>query len=116
MADNSFCLCPWLPHCQAQSSDWLFHLLKLTVSWLRSAIAFAAAGARCSCFVWGLMADVFDIKKFLKAKASDKQYLRQLHRLEEEALSTESVEKAVQGAIVSLEDAKSRAFVIYGEP
>jgi hypothetical protein len=62
------------------------------------------------------MADVFDINKFLKAKNSDKQYYRQLHRLEEDGLSTESVEKAVQGAVKSLGQPDSRAFVIYGEP
>jgi hypothetical protein len=62
------------------------------------------------------MSASFDINKFRKTKNNQQQYFRQLHRLDEEGLSTESVEKAVQGAIVSLAETTSRAFVIYGEP
>lgn len=62
------------------------------------------------------MSAYFDINKFLKNKGTGQEYYRQLHRLDEAGLSTESVEKAVQGAIISLENPGSRAFVIYGEP
>jgi hypothetical protein len=62
------------------------------------------------------MADGFDINKFLKKSGTEQEYYRQLHRLDDAGLSTESVEKAVQGAIVSLKNPGSRAFVIYGEP
>lgn len=58
----------------------------------------------------------FDINNFRKASYPDKQYLRQIRRLDEAGLSTESVETAVQGSIVSLASSDSRAFVIYGEP
>jgi hypothetical protein len=63
-----------------------------------------------------LMTTHFDINNFRKTNNSDKQYYRQLHRLDEAGLSTESVEKAVQGSIISLANRDSRAFVIYGEP
>jgi hypothetical protein len=62
-----------------------------------------------------LMTTHFDINNFRKTNNSDKQYYRQLHRLDEAGLSTESVEKAVQGSIISLANRDSRAFVIYGE-
>lgn len=64
------------------------------------------------------MDPVFDINKFKAAARSDekRQYYKQLKRLEADDLSTESVERAVQGAMANLDQDDSRSFVIYGEP
>ncbi len=59
--------------------------------------------------------DGFNIERFMSKSGSADQYERQLRRLTSGGKSVASIERAVRGAIESLEK-KGRSFVIYGEP
>ncbi len=58
----------------------------------------------------------FDIGKFKNVTPKGARYERQLSRLRDSGLYTESIEKAVEGAIKNINASQSRSFVIYGEP
>ena len=58
----------------------------------------------------------FDISKFKVLSPKNTRYARQLSRLREDRKYTESIEKAVEGAIKNIKERKSKSFVIYGEP
>ena len=59
----------------------------------------------------------FDINKFKVIIAKNTRYARQLSRIrDDEKKYTESIEKAVDGAIKNIQNQQSRSFVIYGEP
>ena len=58
----------------------------------------------------------FDINKFRVATPKSARYARQLSRLRDDKKYTESIEKAVEGAIKNIHAQQSRSFVVYGEP
>jgi len=58
----------------------------------------------------------FDINKFRVSTQKSARYARQLSRLHDEKKYTESIEKAVGGAVNNVHAQQSRSFVIYGEP
>lgn len=67
--------------------------------------------------VGGLMSDdTFNLQRFLNKSGAADQYERQLKRLSSSGKSVASIEKAVRGALDSLEEKHGRSFVIYGEP
>lgn len=58
----------------------------------------------------------FDIRKFRNIASKSSRYERQLSRLRDSGFYTDSIEKAVEGAIKNINTQQSRSFVIYGEP
>lgn len=58
----------------------------------------------------------FDINKFKIATPKSARYARQLSRLRDDKKYTESIEKAVEGAVKNIRTQQSRSFVVYGEP
>lgn len=58
----------------------------------------------------------FDINKFKIVAPKSARYARQLSRLRDDKKYTESIEKAVEGAIKNIHAQQSRSFVVYGEP
>lgn len=59
----------------------------------------------------------FDIRRFQNPNAGGNQYRRQLKRLSDDGKSTESVERAVNGALKNMQSSElPKSFVIYGEP
>lgn len=58
----------------------------------------------------------FDINKFKIITPKSARYARQLSRLRDEKKYTESIEKAVEGAVKNIHAQQSRSFVVYGEP
>lgn len=58
----------------------------------------------------------FDLNDFLVPRINTGRYERRMHALKEAGKYTTSIEEAVAGAIQSLSQNSSRAFVIYGEP
>ena len=56
----------------------------------------------------------FDINKFRAIAPKSARYERQLNRLRDDKKYTESIEKAVEGAIKNIHDQQSRSFVVYG--
>ena len=60
----------------------------------------------------------FDIEKFRRGASSDHggRYARRIKALKDKDLDTDSIEKAVSGAISNIQEHSTRSFVIYGEP
>ena len=58
----------------------------------------------------------FDIGRFKRRSESSDQYERQLKRLTAVGNDVTSIEKAVRGAMLAMQQKKGRSFVIYGEP
>ena len=58
----------------------------------------------------------FDINKFRIVTPKSARYARQLSRLRDDKKYTESIEKAVEGAVKNIRIQQSRSFVVYGEP
>lgn len=56
----------------------------------------------------------FDINKFKNAISKSSRYERQISRLRDSGLYLESIKRAVEETVISME--KSSSFVIYGEP
>lgn len=59
---------------------------------------------------------IFNINKFKIQTPKKDRYDRQLNRLRDDKKYTESIEKAVEGAVKNIHAQQSRSFVIYGEP
>lgn len=64
------------------------------------------------------MSDSFDINNFKGAAIDDKgfRYEKRLKELKGQNRNTESIERAVSGAIDNIHKHKTRSFVMYGEP
>lgn len=62
------------------------------------------------------MTTTFNISKFKTTNHKSARYARQLSRLRDDKRYTESIEKAVEGAISNIHAQQSRSFVVYGEP
>jgi hypothetical protein len=58
----------------------------------------------------------FDINDFLTPQENTSRYERRLRALRDAGKYTKSIEDAVEGAVQSLGEKKSNAFVVYGEP
>ncbi len=62
------------------------------------------------------MDQIFDIEYFRGNQGGPDQYERQLSRIRDEGKQVDCIEKTVRSAVENLREAKSRSFVIYGEP
>lgn len=62
------------------------------------------------------MTNGFDINDFTGGSRKHSRYEKRVAELESSGRYTESIEKAVAGAIANIHDERIRSFVIYGEP
>jgi hypothetical protein len=58
----------------------------------------------------------FDINRYRSQSNATNRYEKRISALKSEERQTDSIERAVEGALKNIKERKSRSFVIYGEP